>query len=74
MSALIPEWPDENYRMEVTPLPPPEPDDYETELSTLQLIVAACSEDRFNPAKGSAQMSELEGRNCRDGGPPLQLR
>lgn len=39
------------YRMQVSPLPPPEPDDYDQELLTLQLIVEACSDPRFDPVK-----------------------
>ena len=38
------------YRMEVTPVPPPEPDDYDAERLTLQSIVEACADEQFNPA------------------------
>jgi len=37
------------YRMEVRSVPSPEPEDYDSELSTLQLIIDACSNARFNP-------------------------
>jgi hypothetical protein len=39
------------YRMTVSPLPPPKPDDYDAELLTLQLLVEACSDERFNASK-----------------------
>jgi len=39
------------YRMEASPLPPPQPDDPDAEPLTLQLIVEACEDERFNAAK-----------------------
>ncbi len=39
------------YRMQVSPLPPPKPENHAEELLTAQSIIDACADDEFNPAE-----------------------